>query len=171
MHSLLQSMTISVFQNPLLRTISINGKNCIAHVLPYINGKKILWKFLDNPLENEASIGSLRALISNDRKRIMIEKNDDPRNKNSVECAVESRCNILEREIAHGSELVRGSSYFGEIGEEYSNLLSMLIPSYGNAFQWTEHDAISMAALASFAIIQRNDFYYDTPTFDLVLLT
>jgi hypothetical protein len=163
MDMLLQGIAMTIFQNPLLRMIMIDEKPHIAHVTPYI-GKTILLRFLDNPLENTSSKGDYRAKAATGSNTLIIEQNMGLRHKSDVERAIDKRCHEA------GNDMMRTGDYTGRAGQEFSTLRNAMLSSYGSAFEWKAIEAHKLSEFKTLQIVQRkNDAWYDTPTFDLIL--
>lgn len=85
---LLSGMILTAFQNPLLRTITIGGQQCIAHVTPHTS-ETTRSKDLANPLEACASEGDLRARTFGNLGKIAIERNKGSKQSSDVEKGVD----------------------------------------------------------------------------------
>lgn len=164
LNQLLKGLVTVAMQNPLLRTLVIDGESHIAHVTPLI-GKCVMLRGTENPLENRAeSIGKTRARLDEATCSIVIEYNKRFREKTPIGRELDEAIDRL------GRASVGPLGLNLEVAEQHSHLVSMTRPSFGSAFEWEHIKVHTLETFQWLDIVERKgDRWRNCPTFDLVL--
>ena len=157
----LPGIIIVAFKNPLLRMVTINGTPYIAHVVP--SGMTV--RGMDNPLENNSQQGDLRARIYGNLGKMVAERNEGRKELDPIARELDQ---AMDRA---GRESITPAGINLRAAEQYSNLLHATLPSFGSAFKWKPVTEYRLSNFKQVRITQRGDTFYDTPTFDLALLS
>lgn len=157
----LPGIIIVAFRNPLLRMATIDNGSCIAHVVP----RGPIVESLDNPLENRSSQGDLRARIYGNLGKLVIECNEGRKELSPIAKELHDAAEQF------GLESVTPTGLNWQAAEQHSHLRQALRPSFGDAFNWKQVSEYSLFCFKRAEIIQRGDTHWDTPLFDIILLS